>query len=265
MPPQTTLPPFRTARRAWGTSAPTGAKMMAESSSSGGTLGRVPGPFDPQRPGKILGRFVAAPGECVDFPTLVDRDLSGDVGGRAETVDADPLGILAAQAVRAIADQTRAQQRRRRHVVVAGGQREAVALVGRRVPGEATVQGVTGEAGVIAQVLPSHAAKAATAAGPAEPGHPHAIATRNGIHTFTPCHHPADDLVAGDDGQGRGRQLAIHQVEVSAADSAGGDLDQDLARRRPGDGHFTAFEGPPDLCENHGPHFLGNRHRKASG
>src|SRR5215471_13982357 len=36
MPPHTTWPPFFTARKAAGTSAPTGAKMIAASSSCGG-------------------------------------------------------------------------------------------------------------------------------------------------------------------------------------------------------------------------------------
>jgi hypothetical protein len=42
MPPQTTRPPFLTALRAIGTSAPTGAKMIAASSGSGGTSSEPP-------------------------------------------------------------------------------------------------------------------------------------------------------------------------------------------------------------------------------
>src|SRR6266576_3598158 len=42
MPAQTTLPPFASARSASGTSAPTGAKMMAASSSSGGRSSEPP-------------------------------------------------------------------------------------------------------------------------------------------------------------------------------------------------------------------------------
>jgi len=42
MPPQTTRPPFFTALSASGTSAPTGAKMMAASSRSGGISSEPP-------------------------------------------------------------------------------------------------------------------------------------------------------------------------------------------------------------------------------
>jgi hypothetical protein len=42
MPAHTTVPPFAIARRAAGTSSPTGAKMIAPSSSSGGPLGASP-------------------------------------------------------------------------------------------------------------------------------------------------------------------------------------------------------------------------------
>ncbi len=42
IPPQTTTPPLRTARRAAGTSAPTGAKMIAASSGSGADVSESP-------------------------------------------------------------------------------------------------------------------------------------------------------------------------------------------------------------------------------
>ena len=42
MPPQTTRPPFLTALSASGTSAPTGAKMIAASSGSGGISSEPP-------------------------------------------------------------------------------------------------------------------------------------------------------------------------------------------------------------------------------
>ena len=42
IPAQTTVPPFVTARSAVGTSAPTGAKMIAASSGSGGVSSEAP-------------------------------------------------------------------------------------------------------------------------------------------------------------------------------------------------------------------------------
>ena len=48
IPAQTTTPPFAVARSAAGTSAPTGAKMIAASSSSGGGAERVARPLGAQ-------------------------------------------------------------------------------------------------------------------------------------------------------------------------------------------------------------------------
>ena len=47
MPPQTTRPPFLTALSAIGTSAPTGAKMIAASSCSGGASSEPPAQIAP--------------------------------------------------------------------------------------------------------------------------------------------------------------------------------------------------------------------------
>jgi hypothetical protein len=52
MPPQTTRPPFFTALRARGTSAPTGAKMMAASSGSGGLSSEPPAQAAPSERAK---------------------------------------------------------------------------------------------------------------------------------------------------------------------------------------------------------------------
>jgi hypothetical protein len=41
-----------------------------------------------------------------------------------------------------------------------------------------------------------------------------------------------DDLMARDDRQLRRREFAVDDVEVGAADAAGADADQDLARQR---------------------------------
>ena len=54
MPAQTTVPPLALARSAAGTSAPTGAKMIAASSSSGGGPQRVARPLGAQLAGERL-------------------------------------------------------------------------------------------------------------------------------------------------------------------------------------------------------------------
>jgi hypothetical protein len=44
----------------------------------------------------------------------------------------------------------------------------------------------------------------------------------------------ADDLVAEDEGVSERRQIALEDVEVGAADSAGEDLEEDMAGNRGG-------------------------------
>ena len=56
MPAQTTRPPLRTARSAAGTSAPTGAKMIAASSGSGGGSSESPAQTAPSARAKRLRR-----------------------------------------------------------------------------------------------------------------------------------------------------------------------------------------------------------------
>ena len=71
-------------------------------------------------------------GEGEDALPLKAGDLRQDMGGGAETVDAEPLGG-AGHAVGAMADQAGAKQGRRLGVLIAAGQPEAVAVVGERV------------------------------------------------------------------------------------------------------------------------------------
>ena len=60
MPPQTTRPPLRTAASAAGTSAPTGAKMIAASSGSGGVSSDPPAHSAPSERAKACP--AASPG-----------------------------------------------------------------------------------------------------------------------------------------------------------------------------------------------------------
>ena len=120
-----------------------------------GQLVRAPGPHGPQPPGELLGLGVPRPGEGIDLFPLVHRDLDGDVGCGPEAVDPQPLPGILGHAVGAVADQPGAQKRRRLGVAIGRGQRKTVALVGDGVFGVASVQGVAGEPGVIAQVLPA--------------------------------------------------------------------------------------------------------------
>ena len=137
-------------------------------------LGRAR-PVRAELAGELLRLLVAGAGEGEDPPSLVNRNLAEDVGGGAEPVEADALGV-ADQAQRPVADQAGAEQRRRLLVGLAVGDREAVALVGDGELRVAAVDVVAGEAGPVAEVLATAAAVAALAAGPAEPGDPDPVA-----------------------------------------------------------------------------------------
>ena len=54
MPPSTTVPPLRTEARAAGSKAPTGAKMMAASSSTGDRSCELPAHTASELSGKVL-------------------------------------------------------------------------------------------------------------------------------------------------------------------------------------------------------------------
>src|SRR5215207_3855109 len=120
MPPHTTRPPLRTARRAAGTRVPTGAEIMAVSSGSGGASSEPPAQAAPSaREG--LRRFIAGPCEGEHRAALPAADLGDDVRGGSETVDADGFAASCGDE-RAPADQPGAQQRRRRNrILVACG------------------------------------------------------------------------------------------------------------------------------------------------
>ena len=228
MPPQTTRPPLRTWRSASGTRAPTGAKMIAASSGSGGAVAGILRRGAAERQGEGLRFGVAGAGEGVDAAALPDRDLGEDVGGGAEAVEAEHRR-LAGQLERAVADQAGAEQRRRLDVAERVGKGEGVAGVGDAVGGEAAVAGEAGEQGIVAEILAALAAIGAMAAGPAEPGNADPVADAEALRALAQRRDPADDLVAGHDRQ-RALKVAVDDMEIGPADAAGGDLDQQLAR-----------------------------------
>ena len=73
-------------------------------------------------------------------------DLRHDVGGGAEAVDPDPLGVCR-HAIRPMANQAGTEQRRRVGVVIFLRQPEAEAVIGNHVVGIAAVDRAAGEAG----------------------------------------------------------------------------------------------------------------------
>ena len=243
MPPQTTVPPLRVAARAAGTSAPTGAKISAASSGSGGGSVEDPGPFGAEPTGKILRRRVARPGEGEEAAALMAQHLRHDVRGRPKPVNSDERrGTRHLQGPPA--DQARAHQGRRRDIVVFRREREAKALVGDGQFGIAAIDLIAGEAGAIAQILVPAAAIAAFAAGPAEPRHADPVAGCEGVGAGAGRDHGADNFVARHQGQLGVGQFAVEHMKIGAAYRAGVHLDQHLMRGRLGVRQFRRSERP---------------------
>ncbi len=88
----------------------------------------------------------------------------------------------------------------------------------------------------------------------AQPRHTDALARPKAFDPFAERQHLAYDLVPGDDGQLRMRQLAVYDVKISSTDAAGPDADKDLAGPRPRIGKLRKAQRPAGLIENHGPH-----------
>ena len=201
MPPHTTVPPLSTARSAAGTRSPTGAKRIAASSGSGGSSSDPPAHSAPHARAKRGRLAVARAREGEHAPALEARDLRDDVSRRAEAVETEPRGI-ACGAQAAVADQSRAQERRRRDVVLCAGEREAVARVRERLLGIAAVARVAGEASGIAEILRPAQAEAAAPAGRGEPRDADARADGEALGPLADALHDADDLVSGDQRRG---------------------------------------------------------------
>ncbi len=129
---------------------------------------RVAGPGGSEGAGERLSLGVVRASAGEDPAALGDGDLADDVRRGAEAVEADALAV-AGEPERAVADEPRAEQRRSLLVRIAGGNREAVALVGDGELRVAAVEVVAGEAGAVAEVLAPCEAEPALAARPPEP------------------------------------------------------------------------------------------------
>jgi hypothetical protein len=208
-------------------------------------------PLGPELARERLRVVIARAREREDPPPLPHRDLADDVRGRAEPVEPEPLRV-AAHPQGAVADQPCAQQGRGLQIGVAVGDRQAEALVGDGVVGEAAVDVASGEARPHAEVLAAAAAVGALAAGPAEPRHPDAT-------VFARDH--ADDLMA-EHARRRDVELAVEQVQIGAADAARPHLEQQLAQAGL---RYRTLDEPqraPGRLEHHRPAPGGSRRHR---
>ncbi len=159
--------------------------------------------------------------------------LRGQVGGRAEAVDPEPAtGWQFSPAQGPEADDARAQQRRQLSVGIAARQPVGVVGADDGVLGVAAVRVPAGVAGRRAQVLRAAPAITAGAVGLPQPGDAKAVTDGNSVDPATDRVDIADDFVSGD-GTGPARpQVTFGEVQVGAADTAGRNLQPDLAGSR---------------------------------
>ena len=263
MPAQTTVPAFATARSAAGTRAPTGAKMIAASSGSGGALGGGSRPLGAQLARERLTLLVARAGEGEHAAALVPRHLRHDVRGGAEPVDAQPLRVSSC-AERAMTDESGAEQRRRVAVGVSDRKREAVPRVRHGVLRVAPVHLIAGEPRTVAEVLPAGPAVAARPAGPRQPGHTHPVPRGEPVRAGAALRDLAHDLVPRDERQLRVRELTVDHVEIGSADAAGPHAQQHLPGSGPGNRCRGPAQVPARSVEQHGQHRQPRRRRVRS-
>ena len=197
-----------------------------------------------------LPAVLLAAGGDVDLAVPVAENFDGERGGGSEAEEADALaGLGAGDAEAAKADDSGAEERGDLGVVECGGERVDEVGAGGDVLGVASVDGVAGEGGVVAEVLFVAEAEGAVSVGSGDPGDSDASA----LGEFVGCSFYglafddlAYDLVAEDEVVAEGREVAFVDVEVGAADSAGEDAKDDVAGRE--FGARDVFDGEGGAC-----------------
>src|SRR5690349_24580062 len=105
--------------------------------------------------------------------------------------------------------------------------------IGAGERGVTAVDGVAGEARVIAEVFPVRLAISAVAICPTKPRNAHAVSNRElRICLLTDLFHTPDNLMSQDERQLRIQQFAIDYMKISAANSARIDAHEQLSPAR---------------------------------
>jgi len=200
---------------------------------------------------------VFAAGGDEDFAVPVAEDFDGLRGGGSEAEEANALsGLGACDAQAAEADDAGTEEWGDVGVVEGGGQRVDEVGTDEGVFGVATVDGVAGEGGVVAEVFFVAEAEGAGAVGAADPGDAYAgVCGEFGGCAFDDF---ADDLVAEDEGLVEEGEIAFEDVQVSAADSAGEDAEKDVIGGEGGAGGVFDLEGMVSGVEDGGLHLGGS-------
>src|SRR6266851_2363409 len=178
--------------------------------------------------GSLLAMALTAGGD-VDLAVPGLKDGDGEAGGGAEAEESDAFTRFHAGDTQAAeADDAGAEERGYVGVVQTGGQGVGEVGADQSVLGVATIDGVAGEGGVVAEVLGSAKAVGAGTIGASYPGDAYSRAM--GELRGCALDHLADDLMAGDQGFVNQGKIAFEDVQVGTADSAGKHTEQEVPR-----------------------------------
>ena len=185
------------------------------------------------------------PGHGVYFHAPVVRHLDGHVRRGAEAVKSQaPSARDAREPQGAESDDPGAEKRSR--VQVGEAFRKPIDEVfGRQgVFGVAAVYCIAGEGRVFTEILLAGPAVFADAAGTVQPRNSDAVADAQKAGLAADRFDNPHDLMARDHGRFTRRQLALDDVQVGAADTAGGDADEHLIALGRGAREFLKYKRP---------------------
>src|SRR5687768_2874040 len=143
----------------------------------------------------------------------------------AKAVNSNSLSI-ASHLECAVTNQSGTHQGSRFHVAISIRNTETITGVGYGIFGVASINLITGKSGVCTQIFVSATAVAALTAGPAQPGNTDPFTHRKMARVCSTCRHSPYNFMSWNNRQFRIGQLAIHHMQVSTANSACCNLDQ---------------------------------------
>jgi len=132
-------------------------------------------PIDAYAQSKFLGSLITRASEGVDALTLVYGYLSNNMRRRAKSINTQVFDIFACQTISAIANQTGTQEWSNVYIAVRIRQMKTIGLVCHGIFGKSTIQGVSGEQGIIAQVFHPPPTITASAICIAQPGYTNSV------------------------------------------------------------------------------------------
>ena len=147
--------------------------------------------------------------------------------GSAEPVKAEPFWVAAFTQC-AKADQSGAQQRSSGYVLESVGNGKTKTRIGHGKVGVTAINVVAGEACAIAKIFTTGPAELTFTTRPAQPRNADPIALAKSFYIASNFFDASHDFVSGNQRQLRGRQFAIDNVKIGAADGAGGNAQEDL-------------------------------------